>query len=179
MRSIKTASKMHGEADGERQFSAADVMNRSGKLLARLVDLFESAEAVDEEVSRVKPSAPSGEHRRLLGGQLTARGLGSFSTADPPIAKGVQLPDWAHKRSDGLAAAPAVRPGLVRAAVVRPPLVGRLVAGTRGRPCHAGVTGARRCGAGGQSVHKPSRSARRTRGIGLPRIPKLAAKHTA
>jgi hypothetical protein len=96
MRSIKTASKMHGEADGERQFSAADVMNRSGKLLARLVDLFESAEAVDEEVSHINGSAPSGEHRRLLGVELAARGLESFGTADPPIAKGVQLPDWAH-----------------------------------------------------------------------------------
>jgi hypothetical protein len=27
---------------------------------------------------------------------LKARGLETFSTADPPIAKGVQLPDWAH-----------------------------------------------------------------------------------
>jgi hypothetical protein len=66
------------------------------KLVARLVDLFGSAKAVDEEVSRVNGSAPPGEHRRLLGVELTARGLESFSTADPPIAKGVQLPDWAH-----------------------------------------------------------------------------------
>ena len=35
-------------------------------------------------------------HRRLRGVELTARGLESFSTADPPIAKRVQLPDWAH-----------------------------------------------------------------------------------
>jgi predicted transcriptional regulator len=66
------------------------------KLVARLVDLFGSAKALDEEVSRVNGSAPPGEHRRLRGVELSARGLKSFSTADPPIAKGVQLPDWAH-----------------------------------------------------------------------------------
>jgi hypothetical protein len=64
------------------------------KLVARLIDLFESAKAVDEEVSRINGSAPPGEHRRLLGVELTARSLESFSTADPAVAKGVQLPDW-------------------------------------------------------------------------------------
>jgi hypothetical protein len=66
------------------------------KLVAQLVDLFGSAKAVDEEVSRINGLAPPGEHRRLRGVELTARGLESFSTADPPIAKRVQLPDWAH-----------------------------------------------------------------------------------
>jgi hypothetical protein len=66
------------------------------ELVARPVDLFESAKAVDEEVSRINGSAPPGEHRRLLGVELTARGLGSFSVADPPIAKSVRLPDWAR-----------------------------------------------------------------------------------
>jgi hypothetical protein len=66
------------------------------KLVAPLVDLFGSAKALDEEVSRVNGSAPPGEHRRLRGVELSARGLETFSTADPPIAKGVQLPDWAH-----------------------------------------------------------------------------------
>jgi hypothetical protein len=50
----------------------------------------------NEEVSRINGSAPPGERRRLLGVELTARGLESFSTTDPPIAKGVQLPDWAQ-----------------------------------------------------------------------------------
>jgi hypothetical protein len=46
--------------------------------VARLVDLFESAKAVDEKVSRINRSGPPGEHRRLLGVELTARGLESF-----------------------------------------------------------------------------------------------------
>jgi hypothetical protein len=66
------------------------------KLVARLIDLFESAKAVDEEVSRINRSGPPGEHHRLLGVELTARGLESFGATDPPIAKAVQLPDWAH-----------------------------------------------------------------------------------
>jgi hypothetical protein len=50
---------------------------------------FESAKAVDETVSRINGQ----QHRRLLRVELTARSLESFSTADPPIAKAVQLPD--------------------------------------------------------------------------------------
>ena len=55
------------------------------ELMARLVDLFESAKAVDEAVSRINGSAPPGEHRRLLRVELTARSLEGFSTADRPI----------------------------------------------------------------------------------------------
>ena len=105
-------------------------------------------------VSRINGSAPPGEHRRLLGVELTARGLESFSTADPPIAKAVQLPDWAHSARMAWPPPRTVRPGLLRAGGVRPPLVGRLVAGTRRRPRHAGVTGARGCRAGGQGARK-------------------------
>jgi hypothetical protein len=58
------------------------------KLVARLVDLFESAKAVDEKVSRINRSGPPGEHRRLLGVSLPRTVL--------KASKGVQLPDWAR-----------------------------------------------------------------------------------
>ena len=45
-------------------------------------------------ISHINGSAPPGEHRCLLGVELAARGLESFGTADPPIAKSVRLPDW-------------------------------------------------------------------------------------
>ena len=64
------------------------------KAVSELVDLFRRVEAVDKEVSRVNGSARAGEHRRLLGVELTARGLGNFTAADPSIARGVQLPDF-------------------------------------------------------------------------------------
>ena len=99
-------------------------MKSARKLVARLVDPFESAKAVDEEVSRINRSGPPGEHRRLLGVELTARGLESFSTTDPPIAKGVQLPDWAHSARTVWPPPRPFDPSLLRAGVVRPPLVG-------------------------------------------------------
>jgi hypothetical protein len=65
-------------------------------LTAQLLDLFRRAEAVDEECSRVNAEAPQGEHRRLLGVELTARKLESFSIADPSVIDVVKLPDWSH-----------------------------------------------------------------------------------
>jgi hypothetical protein len=48
----------------------------------------------ETETAIINGSAPPGEHRRMLGVELTARGIESFSPADPPIAKGVQLLNW-------------------------------------------------------------------------------------
>lgn len=64
------------------------------ELAARLIEIFREAEAVDQEVSRVDGSAPAGEHRRLRGVELIARGLESFTRDSPSIAETVQLPDW-------------------------------------------------------------------------------------
>jgi hypothetical protein len=64
------------------------------RLLAQLVDLFSRAETVDKEISHINGSAPTGEHRRLLGVELTARDLECFTTANPSIASAVQLPDF-------------------------------------------------------------------------------------
>ncbi len=63
-------------------------------LVTELVDIFRDAEEVDKEVARINGSAPSGEHRRLRSVELTARGLDSFTTANPSISRSVQLPDW-------------------------------------------------------------------------------------
>jgi hypothetical protein len=64
------------------------------RLVAQLVDLFERIEAVDKEASRINGSAPSCEHRRLLGVELSARGLDGFTRDEPSIARAVQLPDF-------------------------------------------------------------------------------------
>jgi hypothetical protein len=50
------------------------------------------AEEVDKEVSRINGSAPDGEHRRLLGVELTARDLERFTTANPSITQQLRLP---------------------------------------------------------------------------------------
>jgi hypothetical protein len=56
-------------------------------LTARLCDLFHRVEALDQECSRINGEAPAGDHRRLLGVELTARKLAGFSTESPSIAK--------------------------------------------------------------------------------------------
>jgi hypothetical protein len=65
-------------------------------LTARLSDLFRRAEALDQECSRINSEAPKGETRRLLGVELTARNLKSFSRSDPSVIDLVKLPDWTH-----------------------------------------------------------------------------------
>ena len=66
------------------------------KFVAQLVDVFSRVEALDQECSRIDGVAPSGEHRRLRGVELTARGLENFSTHNPSITQKLQLPDWAN-----------------------------------------------------------------------------------
>jgi hypothetical protein len=62
--------------------------------VARLVDLFESAKAVDEAVSRINGSAPPGEHPPSARGRAYRARLESFSTADPPIPTGQTAFGW-------------------------------------------------------------------------------------
>jgi hypothetical protein len=66
------------------------------KLKAPLIDLLRGAEEIDKEVSRINGAAPSGEHRRLLEVELTARGLERFTREDPSIANELRLPSFEH-----------------------------------------------------------------------------------
>jgi hypothetical protein len=72
----------------------AENFARLPKLIDDIISIFHEAKAVDEQCSTVNGSAPPGEHRRLVGPELHARGLKSFSRANPPMAKGTTLPDW-------------------------------------------------------------------------------------
>ncbi len=76
---------------------AAHKWTKYRKLAAQMVETVDT-EAIDAEVSRVNGSAPDGEHRRLRGVELTARGLDAFSVENPSIAKALQLPDFEHSR---------------------------------------------------------------------------------
>jgi hypothetical protein len=60
---------------------------------AQLCDLFQRAKVIDQECSRIDCEAPAGEHRRLRGVELTARGLESFDRSCPSLAGSVKLPD--------------------------------------------------------------------------------------
>jgi hypothetical protein len=65
-------------------------------LAAQLCDLFRRTEALDQECDRINSEAPKGESRRLLGAELTARNLKSFSRSDPSVIDLVKLPDWSQ-----------------------------------------------------------------------------------
>jgi hypothetical protein len=64
------------------------------KLVARPVDLFESAKAVDEEISRINGSEPPGVALRLRQVELVARNLEGFTRGQPSITNELRLPDW-------------------------------------------------------------------------------------
>jgi hypothetical protein len=76
-----------------RDAAAAKFAEHCPRLLAELVTLFRDADAVDQEVSRVNGSAPSGERRRLLAVELQARAMTDFSIK-PSITATIRLPDW-------------------------------------------------------------------------------------
>ena len=84
-------------------------------VVKQLVDLFGRIVHMDTEVSRINGSAPYGDHRRLLGVELTARNLDHFTTASPSVAEDLQLPDF--ERSTVLAwpppRPPLFSPGMV------------------------------------------------------------------
>ena len=76
---------------------------RVPQLISELIELFRLAETIDKECSRVNGLAPAGEHRRLVGPELKARGLKAFTRANPPLAKVTTLPNAEHSRSDVVA----------------------------------------------------------------------------
>ena len=91
------------------------------KFAGQLCDLFGRARAVDQECSRLNSEALSGEHRRLLGVELTARNLGSFTRSNPSLMDAVKLPDWAN--SDRMVWPPPQAPlaALLAASMAPPP----------------------------------------------------------
>ena len=82
------------EVEGRRNEMAQEYAATYPKLVAQLVDILHRAEAVDRDVSRVNGSAAAGERRRLTEVELAARNIECFSTANPSIAKMLQLPDF-------------------------------------------------------------------------------------
>jgi hypothetical protein len=78
---------------------AAEMREVYPAAVARLADLFQRMAECDEECSRINGSAPSGDHRRLRGVELTARGVEALLQPDVWIAKELRLPSF--PRDDG------------------------------------------------------------------------------
>jgi hypothetical protein len=122
-REIETAEHVASwEADCDRvevmRDAAAKKFAKYPELVAQIVDLLRDAEQVDKEVWRVNISAPSGPYRHLVAVECAARGIPAFSSSEPQISKGVQLPDyerstqmaWPVRRPPDFSVIPAMVP---------------------------------------------------------------------
>jgi hypothetical protein len=65
-------------------------------LAAEMVELVNTAVAVDKRSTDLNIAAPPGESRRLPQVELLARGLKAFSIHQPSITRDLKLPDWEH-----------------------------------------------------------------------------------
>jgi len=104
--------------------AAAEFAETYRDCVARLVAAFQRAAAIDQRVQQINSSAPRGEHRRLLGVELSARGLANFTIAVPSLAKMAQLPQF--ENSGRMAWPPRVVPDSVHIAENVARAVGRM-----------------------------------------------------
>ena len=72
---------------------AAEAFAEIPQLIAAIIERLDLAEQTDKEVSILNRSAPSG-WASVLGPELKARGLSTFSASHPRIGRDMQLPDW-------------------------------------------------------------------------------------
>jgi hypothetical protein len=113
------------EADYESRKAERDALAREfpqlySELSDRLANFFHRVAAVDKECERVNGTASAGEHRRLLGVELTARNLDNFSHSNPSIIDAVRLPTF--EQSDRMAwPLPQIPLAAILAASMTPP----------------------------------------------------------
>jgi hypothetical protein len=77
----------------EKRDAAVELYKKYPECVAILRTILHTAQNVDIEIARVNSTAPSGESRRLVGVELSARQLSAFSRLYPSIADRIILPD--------------------------------------------------------------------------------------
>ena len=84
------------DLEHQRNNLAAELASQYPKLTAQLIGLFGRVGALDQKISQLNQSRVSGCKGELLGVELTARGLDSFTRDLPSIVARdrLQLPDW-------------------------------------------------------------------------------------
>jgi len=73
---------------------SAELVRVYPELADRLADLFGRLAAMDVEISNLHHSRPAGVPLHLANVELEARGLTSFTTVNPSIARDLRLPAW-------------------------------------------------------------------------------------
>jgi hypothetical protein len=90
-------------------------------VVAQVADLFNRMAECDRECSRINGLAPDGEHRRLRGVELTARGVKGLLQPDVWIAEQLRLPAFARGNGPVLAWPPPAPPVFVPSFVLPGP----------------------------------------------------------
>jgi hypothetical protein len=91
------ARQWHAAADrieSDRDALAQELAGLYPDIVEQLGDLFARIDANEAAIDRLHGQAPWGERRRLVGPEQRARGLQSFSAAQPPLRDHLALPDW-------------------------------------------------------------------------------------
>jgi hypothetical protein len=90
------ARQWHAAADrieSERDKLAGELAERYPAFVEKLAALFDRIDALDGAIGQLHSAAPRGETRRLVGAEPQARGLQSFSAAQPALRDHLALPD--------------------------------------------------------------------------------------
>jgi hypothetical protein len=86
--------KRFADLEHQRNNLAAELASQYPKLVSQLIELFGRAGALDQQLSRLHQSRPSGCKGQLLSVELTARGLSEYSRDQPPLARELRIPDF-------------------------------------------------------------------------------------
>jgi hypothetical protein len=90
------------------------------RMRSSLSQLGQRLANVEAAETSTRWEAPAGEHRRLRGVELSARGLDSFGISAPPLTETIKLPGW--KQSDRMIWPPPQVPlAVLVAESMRPP----------------------------------------------------------
>jgi hypothetical protein len=93
-----------------RDAAAQMLRERYPAIVDELVTLMTNIASTDKEVERVNAAAPYGDHPRLRGTELTARGLDRLMQPDVSIAQELKLPNFTRGAGEALLAYPLPQP---------------------------------------------------------------------
>ena len=103
----------------KRDATAQMLRERYPAIVDELVTLMTNIAIIDKEVSRINLAAPYGDHPRLRGTELTARGLDRFMQPEVSIPQELRLPTF-HRDNGPVLAWPPRVPSLAETYVLPP-----------------------------------------------------------
>jgi hypothetical protein len=97
VRRAEDRKRWHADCDAlevQRDALAAELLEGYLDFQAKMPNLFARIAANDKALSKLHQARSAGVSRHLLGAELIARRLESFSVSNPSLAEELKLPDW-------------------------------------------------------------------------------------